>query len=172
MSVFQREQWPPTTNPHAWSQLLGAGLSSRREILVSFLYFILRPMVLWWAQLPVGDFLLRSIHLQLGYVCLCACSCFPVDQRLDAVGRALCDFFLVSSTVVLSQIFVGVYDLSHTMAQPWFLLWVLGSVNRSFNREGRARSSEHWSWVVGSHSGFSSWLLSCDFSFKLQWGLL
>jgi hypothetical protein len=42
---------------------------------------------------------------------------FPIDQRLDAVGRALCDFFLVSSAVVLPWIFIGVYDLSHTMAQ-------------------------------------------------------
>jgi hypothetical protein len=65
----------------------------------------------------VGDFLLGSIHLQLGYVCLCARSCFPVDQRLDAVGRTLYHFFLVSSVVVLAQIFVGVYDLSHAMAQ-------------------------------------------------------
>jgi hypothetical protein len=61
----------------------------------------------------VGDFLLGSIHLQLGYVCLRVCSCFPVAQRLDAVGRALCDFFLV----VLAQIFIGVYDLSYVMAQ-------------------------------------------------------
>jgi hypothetical protein len=44
-------------------------------------------------------------------------SCFPVDQRLDAVGRALCDFFLVSSVVVLARIFAGVCDLSHVMAQ-------------------------------------------------------
>jgi hypothetical protein len=61
----------------------------------------------------MGDFLLGSIHLQLGYVCLCVCSCFPVAQRLDAVGRTLCDFF----SVVLAEIFVGIYDLSHAMAQ-------------------------------------------------------
>jgi hypothetical protein len=44
-------------------------------------------------------------------------SCFPVDQRLDVVCRVLRDFFLVSSVVVLPRIFVGVYDLSHAMAQ-------------------------------------------------------
>jgi hypothetical protein len=108
----------------------------------------------------VGDFLLGSIHLQLGYVCLRVCSCFPVAQRLDAVGRALCDFFS------------GARSDFHWRLR--FIRWlkfdscsVLGSVNRSSTEKVAPGVLSTGLGVVSSRSRFSSWLSSCDFLFKL-----